>query len=150
MQSFQILKATRENILSTIDGLTIEQLNKIPTGFNNNIAWNLGHVWVTQQLLCYRLSGEEISMDNEMVTKYRKGSKPEEPISTSEIEHIKSEFLKQVDQLETDFNNGLFKGYKTYMTSYNVELSTTADAIAFNNVHEALHLGSIMALKHLV
>ena len=150
MQSFKILKATRENILKTIDGLTVEQLNKIPTGFNNNIAWNLGHLWVTQQLLCYRLSGMDISMENEMVIKYRKGSKPEEAISASEIEMIKNAFLKQVEQLETDFKNDIFKEYKTYMTSYNVELSSTAEAISFNNVHEALHLGSIMALKHLV
>ncbi|MCB0460976.1 MAG: DinB family protein, partial [Flavobacteriaceae bacterium] len=52
----EILKANRKGILSLIEGLSIMQLNKIPQGFKNNIAWNVAHLLVTQQLLCYKLS----------------------------------------------------------------------------------------------
>ena len=38
------LKKSRKLTLKVIEGLTIEQLNKIPTGFSNNIIWNFCHV----------------------------------------------------------------------------------------------------------
>ena len=46
------LLITRKFLLKITEDLTIEQLNKIPEGFKNNIAWNLTHLLVTQQLLC--------------------------------------------------------------------------------------------------
>lgn len=52
--------------------LTIEQLNKIPEGFNNNIVWNFGHIIVTQQMLCYGYSDLPLNVSNEMVEKSKK------------------------------------------------------------------------------
>ena len=56
---FDILTKTRAIVLHYIDGLTLEQLHVIPEGFNNNIAWNIAHLVVTQQLLHYSLSGKD-------------------------------------------------------------------------------------------
>ena len=36
-KQFEILNATRNNVLKAIEGLTLDQLNTIPTGFKNNI-----------------------------------------------------------------------------------------------------------------
>jgi hypothetical protein len=52
--------------------------------------------------------------------------------------------------LREDYQHGVFKSYKEYPTSYGFELKSIDDAIIFNNVHESLHLGTIMALKKLV
>jgi len=38
-----------------ITPFSLEQLNKIPEGFNNNLIWNIAHCVVTQQLLCYKV-----------------------------------------------------------------------------------------------
>jgi hypothetical protein len=59
-----------------IQGYTLEQL-KVPEGFNNNIIWNIAHVIVTQQILVYKLSGLPMIVTDEMVEKYRKGTKTE-------------------------------------------------------------------------
>ena len=40
-KQFDTLRITRNNILKDIKALTLDQLNEIPKGFNNNIAWNL-------------------------------------------------------------------------------------------------------------
>jgi len=40
-----------------IEDFSLEELNKIPEGFNNNIIWNIAHVIATQQALVYGLSG---------------------------------------------------------------------------------------------
>ena len=46
------------NILNTFfEKCSLEELNKIPEGFNNNVIWNIAHVVVTQQLLVYDMSG---------------------------------------------------------------------------------------------
>ena len=54
---FETLNITRNNIINAIEGLSLEELNTVPKGFNNNVIWNVGHVVATQQLLCYKFSG---------------------------------------------------------------------------------------------
>ncbi|MBC7615971.1 MAG: DinB family protein, partial [Pedobacter sp.] len=77
----QVIKACRSKWLSMIDQLTTDQLNKIPVGFNNNLAWQFGHVIVSQQILCYRLAGQKFVINEELIDRYKNGSKPENYIS---------------------------------------------------------------------
>lgn len=147
---FEALRATRQNILDAIEGYSMEQLNTIPEGFGNNLVWNFGHVVITQQLLCYGLSGLPMAFSKEMLGKYRKGSKPDEVVSQEEFDMLKKMAFDLIESTKADYENGIFKNYKTYTTSYNVTLTSIDDAISFNNVHEGLHYGSILALRKLV
>ena len=148
--NFEFLRQTRRNHLSVIELLNNEQLNTIPAGFNNNLIWNLGHVLVTQQLLCYKLSGNRLRIDTNLVDKYRKGSQPEGPVSDAEIEQLKEYMLQTVDQMESDYQAGWFQEYQDYSTSYGVKLRSITDAMTFNLAHEAMHLGTMMALRRLL
>lgn len=148
----KILKQSRQNILNLVKTFSIDQLNKIPIDFNNNIVWNFGHIIVTQQILCYKLSGVDMCVDQNMVENYRKGSKPdsERPINRDEFENLIELLGQTTYNLEVDFKNGMFLSYNTYTTSYGMTLSSIEEAIRFNNVHEGLHYGSILNLKKLV
>ena len=148
--NFNILKITRNNILTAIKNLSVEQLNRIPEGYKNNIIWNVAHNIVTQQLLIYKLSGVLPKISEEMIAMYRKGGKPSRLLNQSEIDKIKSLLIQTADWLEEDYANGMFKSFQVYPTSYNVILNSTEDAIFFNNVHEALHFGYIMAMKKII
>ena len=119
---------------------------------NNNIVWNFAHIIVTQQILCYKLSGVNACVDQNMVENYRKGSKPdsERPINRDEFENLIELLGQTTYNLEVDFKNGMFPSYNTYTTSYGMTLSSIEEAIRFNNVHEGLHFGSILNLKKLV
>lgn len=147
---FDVLSKGRVLILKVINDFSIEQLNKIPEGFNNNIAWNVAHLLVTQQLLCYKFSGLPLSVSDEMVEKYKKGTSPSDDMSQEEFEDIKRLFLELPNKLEIDFNNGLFQSYASYTTSVNVTLTDVNSAIVFNNFHEGIHLGVILGLRKLV
>jgi hypothetical protein len=147
---FEYQQVTRNNVLKLIENLDLAQLNKIPTGFNNNLAWNLGHIVVTQQLLCYGLSKLPMEMDNEFIGKYRKDSKPEGEITQADLDFMKNKMIVLADKMEDDYGNGIFKEYKEYTTSYNATLSSVEDGIIFNNMHEAMHFGFMIALKKLV
>ncbi len=149
-KTFSILQQTRENFLDLVEGLSLEQLNTVPEGCSNNIAWNFGHITVTQQLLCYVVSGYEPKISQELIDKYRKGTKPEADITTNELEELKQLTTGTFEALVNDYNSGFFTSYKTYSTSYGVELNSIDDAIQFLTVHEGLHFGYAMALRKLV
>jgi hypothetical protein len=147
---FEILEVGRKNFSGLMRNLSIEQMNHTPEGFNNNIIWNYGHVVVTQQLLHYGLSGLPIKMDKAIVDKYRKGAKPTDFIDMEEFKMLKNASIELLQQTFKDYENGVFESFKVYPTSFGITLNNIDDAIHFNNVHENIHLGSIMALKKLV
>ena len=151
MNPFEVNRVSRQNILKLIDGLSVEQLNKIPEGYNNNIIWHVGHLIATQQLLIYRLSNTEVLITENIIDEFRKGTKPEKQYSEDDIEELKSLFIEVVHRTEQDYNYDVMNAYKEdYPTSYGIVLKNVDDAVKFNNIHEGLHLGYIMAMRKLV
>ncbi len=147
---FDILKKSRQLTLKAIDGLTLEQLHIIPDGFKNNIAWNVAHLVVTQQLLHYKLSGLDCLVPDELIEEHKKGTFPTRIFAKEEFEEVTDLFAGLPDTLEEDFNEGIFETFNTYPTSVGVELDSIEKAVAFNNYHEGIHLGVILALKKFV
>ncbi|MDX1350499.1 MAG: DinB family protein [Putridiphycobacter sp.] len=144
------LKIGRKTCLTFLEDLSFPQLIAIPTGFNNSIYWNIAHLVVTQQLLHYKLSGLETSLSDDFINDFRKGSTPRTDYTKADWEYVLEKFEALPLQLGVDYENGLFKNYSEYSTSFGVTLSSIEDAIAFNNIHEGLHIGYVMALKRLV
>lgn len=149
-KQFDIIRQTRTNFLTLVQGLSLEQVNKIPAGFSNNIAWNFGHVIVTQQLICYKVSGYEAKIGMELIDKYRKGTKPEGDIDAAEWQQLLHLAPTTFDSLLADYTNGFFTQFTPYTTSYGVELTSIDDVLRFLPVHEALHYGYAMSQKKLV
>jgi hypothetical protein len=147
---FEVYRQTRKNILFYLEELTEEQINTIPAGFSNNIAWNLGHIVVTQQLLFYHNANVEMKVPSTWVEKYRKGTKPEVKMTMEEFEDIKSILVSSIDQAEKDYVDGVFKHYTPYSASYGVQINSIEDVIRFIYAHEGFHWGIIVALKKLV
>ena len=145
-----IIKQTRANFLNLVEGLTIEQLNKVPEGFNNNIIWNYAHIISAQQGLCYRLAGLPPVVDPNFVDLFKKGSKPEAFVDDEQLSHIKRMAEATITKLEFDLNDGLFGNYQPYTTSYNVTLNNIEDAVKFVAVHDAMHYGYALAQRKMV
>ena len=149
-REFNILKKSRQLTLKAIENCSIDQLNTIPKGFKNNIAWNIAHLVVTQQLLCYKLSGLKCLVSEEMINNFQKGTAPTYTISETEFDEIKKQFVAFPAILEQDFSKGAFKQYFEYKTSVDITLSTIEDGVTFNNYHEGLHLGIVLQLLKFV
>lgn len=148
--SFDLHVQTRKNILGVIEGLSLEQINKIPTGFSGNIAWHIGHLVSSSQGLLYRLSGLEVKLDSSFIDLYKKGSVPTKPITQEEFDFIKKQLQSQPEVLKKDMDNAIFKNYTAYPTSYGNTIHSFSEALEFVNIHEGLHLGYIMALKRII
>ncbi|TVZ55959.1 DinB family protein [Lutibacter sp. Hel_I_33_5] len=147
---FDILKKSRELILKVIDGLTLEQLHKIPDGFKNNITWNVAHLVVTQQLLLYKNSGLNCLIPDDLIEDFKKGTAPTTTFTEEEFNDVKELLIGLPETLEEDFNAGIFENYKEYPTSTGFVLDSFKTAVTFNNFHEGIHFGVILALKKLV
>ncbi|HEY6142322.1 MAG TPA: DinB family protein [Flavobacterium sp.] len=149
-QTLNVNTTSRTMISKFLENHTLEQLNKIPEGFNNNLIWNIAHVIVTQQLLVYKLSGLPVMVSDEIIEKYKKGTKPEQEATQAEVDEIKSLLFKTIEKTKEDFNNGLFKNYNEYPTSTGFILTSAEGAMNFNNFHEGLHIGVMMSIRKLV
>ena len=147
---FDILTKTRAIVLYYIKELSLDQLHIIPDGFNNNIAWNIAHLVVTQQLLHYKLSGNDCLVSDELIAAYQKGTSPTVKFSQQAFDEVLELFQGLPSTLEEDFEAGIFKEYSAYKTSTGFVIDSMEKAIIFNNFHESLHLGVIMSLKKLV
>ena len=149
-KSIDTIQATRKLFLTLLESLSIDELNIVPEGFNNNIIWNFGHVIVSQQILCYKLAGLPLKLDDTFVSKYSKGTKPEAFINDTELIFLKQQAVSLIDELVVDLEKGIFTSYTNYTTSFNVKLNSVKDAVKFIAMHEGLHLGYAMALKRIV
>ena len=148
----EVIKASRNKLLSLVADLTTEELNYIPTGFNNNIAWQVGHLVVSQQLLCYKLTGQKFLIEDELIDLYKNGSKPERPFTDVEIAQMKGYLLSTIDQLKIDLTNKIFENYTPYTISTypGLTLNNINDAVTFIVSHDGLHYGCSLGLKKLV
>jgi hypothetical protein len=150
MRAIDVIKNPRKMILEILSDYTIEQVNKIPEGFNNNIIWNLGHMIATQQNLCYNLAGLDTVVAEDFYNTYKSGSKPERFISHEEYDRIKKLFFTTLDELQVDYTKGIFDNYTPKLTRYNVHITNIDEALAFLPFHDGLHIGYIMSLRKLV
>ena len=150
MKPFDVILKTRENFITLLSGLSLEQINKVPEKMNNNIIWNFVHPVAAQQGLCYGLSGNPYTINPTIIEKYKKGTKPEGQVSQEELEHYKKIAIDSLHQLKLDYENGLFTHFNTYTTSFGTELHSVESAIQFMVCHEGLHLGYAMAIRKLV
>lgn len=147
---FETALFTRTSMLNILENKSFEELVTIPVHFRNSVFWNIAHVLVTQQLLCYRLSGLDLKIREDMVTKYGKGSLATENIDESDIRYVKEELVNAMKNTFVDYNNGMFKHFKPYMTSAGIELKSIDDALGFSTFHDGIHLGVVLSLMKIV
>lgn len=149
-RALEITKVSRKAFRNVLDNYSLAQLNLVPKGFKNNLFWNIAHVVVTQQLLCYKLSGLDVLVSDEWVKLYKKGTCTSVDASISDLELLKKLVHSTIEQTEKDITLDVFQTFTEYPTSTGFVLKSIDDAFEFNNFHEGIHLGYVLALKKAV
>ncbi|MDX5321920.1 MAG: DinB family protein [Bacteroidota bacterium] len=145
--SFSALEKTRENSITVLDSMSIEAVNALIPGFNNTAAWNFCHPILTTSLLTYGICGLETGFNPRQMVRFRKGSAGANAVSVEELAEFKAMSSSFLTKLKNDYTSGLFQDYKPYETSYGIKLNSIEEALHFVGVHEALHLGYMMAIR---
>ena len=148
-ESIDIMRGARLFLINLIEGISIERLNEIPDGFNNNLVWNFGHVIATQQILCYRNAGVKPVIEDEFIDKYKSGTRPEGFTDENTFGIFKKYLIQTIDKFEEDSATNMFVNYNAFdLKSYpGVRLKNIGDAAKFASFHDGLHVGYSMALK---
>lgn len=143
---FEIWKTNRGIYHKFLSHNSLEKLNEIPSIFNNNLIWNVGHVIAVQQHLVYRKSGLEMLISEDCFQKYKPGTKPEGDETQESVDQIIALLSSTVGQTIQDYESGKFTSYQEMTTSKGFHLDAAETAISFNNYHEALHLGNMSSM----
>lgn len=149
-QTFDITLKSREILADFLEKYSLEQLNKVPAGFNNNLIWNIAHIVVVQQMLVYNLSNLPMMVSAEMVNKYKRGTKPEGDLSQEEADEIKRLLFETVNKTKSDLATDIFQQYKPFTTMTGFQINSAKEAMNFNNYHEGVHTGVMMSIRKFV
>lgn len=149
---FKFIIDGRKAFIKLIDELSLEQLNEIPAGFNNNIIWNFGHIVVSTQTLSYTRTGIREGVNwVKHVEAYAKGTKPTYFVNQEEVNELKEIALKSIYEIEADFNAGVFKNTTPYETAtYGATLNNIEEVLITSIGHDNLHYGYAIAQKRII
>jgi hypothetical protein len=148
--TLSITQQSRKAAIKILNSLNVEQVNTTPAGFNNNIVWNIGHMISVQQRITYGLSGLPFTTTETILKEFKPGSAPEKIYDQVFVDDLKMHLMYTLDQLQVHYAEGKFDVFTPFMTALKVELSNIDDAIAFNQYHEALHMGYVLNLMRFV
>lgn len=139
----------RQFLVTKLEKLDNEQLDTIPEGFNNNIRWNIAHLIVTPHLLTYNMVGQKNSLlSDDFINSAKKGSNPDS-FSMNEdfgIKHLSETLIEVIKKLQRDYDELLNHDFKSYETSTGYVLKDIPSAIAYSNIHDGIHIGTINAI----
>lgn len=150
MKDTSLLTYIRAATVRELQGLSVQQFNTIPAGFNNNLIWNAGHLVATEQRVLYSRSGQTPLVSEEFFAKYKSGSRPDQYIEEVEINEIRKLLTYSIERFEQDRNSNLFTSYTSWSPSYGNTIFNIDEAITFLSFHEGLHLGCIKIYKKLI
>ena len=143
-------RQTRKNFIRLVDGLSHEDLNILVPGFQNTIAWNLGHIVVSQQKLCYAPANVPLKIREEYLHLFQKGTKTTRDISNEEIEDLKELAMSLIDEMDKDIKAGHLNQYKPLQTHFGLLLTTIQEASDFSALHDSMHLGYVQAQRRAI
>lgn len=147
---FKAWETSRGLYLNFFDKYSLDQLNTIPHGFNNNLIWNIGHIIVAQQSLIYVGSNLPMYISDDMMDTYKPGTSPTGATTQAQADELKALLTSLISKTKTDFEKGMFTSYNERTTRTGFHLASIHDALEFNNYHEGLHLGYMMGIRKFV
>ncbi len=151
---FMWMKTLRGFTLGIIKDLSHEQLLTIPTGFNNNILWQIGHLLYEQYQFFYGFTGQPLPLPEGGAEAYKalfdNGTSPKTWETPPDVAGILAEFASISDTIIADANAGKFDGFQGRELRPGLLLNDINHLAAFHCVHEGMHMGAIKAIKAFV
>lgn len=141
---FNQLESYRSYILGVLENVTEEEAEYIPKGFNNNIRWNLGHIYLDQYLWIQAVTKEKACVPEQYKSWFGFGTSPADFSSeTPSIEELKVLLKKQPAHIKEEFGDRLEEEFPpTEMGMHTIE-----QVLIRTIFHEGMHLQAILDLK---
>jgi uncharacterized damage-inducible protein DinB len=139
----------RQSTIKAVAGLSESTIDHMPEGFNNNIRWNLGHIYTVQEKFAFHFAGEPLQLPENFDRLFTKGTKPAdwhgELPSLEELLALLAEQPKRIQEVLQDRLDEHVA--KPFTTGSGLLLSTIGEFLNFTLYHEGMHFNSITLLK---
>lgn len=146
---FNQLKVIRSNTVNTVKELSEKQVDLIPEGFNNNIRWNLGHVYLVQERFAFGFAQEPMLMPDEFTDLFGRDTKPSEwKLQPPTLPELIQLLENQTIRIKEKLNNRLAEEVKNpFIMPSGLTLKTIGEFLTFSMYHEGMHVQTIKMIK---
>ena len=146
---FDQLKIIRSNTVNEAKGLSESQADLVPEGFNNNIRWNLGHVYLVQEKFAFGFTDEPMQLPDGFAELFGGKTKPSDwkvqPPSLPELVKMLEDQTSRIKEKLSDRLNEVVA--KPLNMPSGLTLKTIGEFLAFSMYHEGQHVQTIKMLK---
>ncbi|GAA0504366.1 DinB family protein [Salinibacillus aidingensis] len=142
----------RESTINFVKDMGEATSELVPDKLNNNIKWNLGHIYVVGEKFLFHFTGEETKIPSNYPTFFNTGTSPADwemkPPSLKELIDVLSE---QINRMNLALSGRMDEKVKeAYTTSTGFELRIVKEFVSFCLYHEGMHFGAIKNIGKLV
>jgi len=142
---FGLIGKARERIIQQVENVPEAQRHVVPTGFNNSLHWQLGHIVTVADGITLRYGGFESKIPSSYGKLFNNGTKPsdwedEPPHWDILIQQLPEQFQALQDTLQGRL------GDPVAVKDNFAKAQTIGELVALNMSHENLHLGMITAM----
>jgi uncharacterized damage-inducible protein DinB len=141
---FTQLESYRSYILGVLENVSEEVADVIPEGFNNNIRWNLGHIYLDQYLWIQAVTKEKAGVPEQFQTWFGYGTSPANfTPEAPTLGELKNLLKEQPAQIKAQYGERLEEEFPpTEMGMHTIE-----QVLIRTIFHEGMHLQTILDLK---
>ncbi|RSD22546.1 DinB family protein [Mesobacillus subterraneus] len=141
---FNQLETYRSEILEVANTVSDEDAEKIPAGFNNNIRWNLGHIYLDQYLWIQAVAKEPADVPEKFNSWFGYGTSPADFTEETPSVRVLKELLKtQPARIKETYGERLEEEFApTEMGMHTIE-----QVLVRTIFHEGMHLQTILDIK---
>lgn len=145
------LAFVRQVTVKAAQGLSEQALDYVPEGFNNNIRWNLGHIYVVQERFAFHFAGEPTQIPDNFERWFAKGSKPADWLEEDRLparDDLLELLAEQPERIRKVLHNRLDELVAApFTTGTGLTLNTVGEFLSFTLYHEGIHFNAIGLLK---
>ncbi|KAB2332071.1 DinB family protein [Cytobacillus depressus] len=140
---FRQLENYRNEVLDAVDKITAEEAEIIPKAFNNNIRWNLGHIFLDQYLWIQAVTKEKTVVPDQFNVWFGFGTTPANfSEETPSFEELKRMLKYQPLHIKETYGNHL----EVEFEATEMGMNTIEQVLIRTIFHEGMHLQAIIDL----
>lgn len=141
---FHQLDSYRSEVLQVLETVTADIADIIPSGFHNNIRWNMGHIYLDQYLWIQALTNEKSEELESLQSWFGYGTSPANfNEKTPSFEELKKLLKAQPIQIKEMYGDRL----EVEFPSIDMGMNTIEQVLIRTIFHEGMHLQTILDIK---
>lgn len=143
---FNQLRTYRSELIQVLEDISASEAEKIPKGFNNNIRWNLGHMYLDQYLWIKAVTKEDVPVPPSFQKWFGYGTSPSNFDSdTASFEELLLLLEKQPEEIMNHYGHRLEEEFPPT----EMGMCTIEQVLIRTIFHEGMHLQTILNIKKL-